>query len=230
MQYLLVAIVVLWLSLLALNAFLRANPTTLARQLRIGGGVLALAGAAALTFRGLFSYAMPLAMLGSWLLWGSGLSLPGGTRKSPGQTSRVVTEHLEMQLDHDSGAMTGRVLKGMFAGRSLDSLKPVEVALLWQDCRFSDPQSAQLVEAYLDRRHPSWRDDMSRDEQRMAGGPDGRMSEAEAWEILGLAAGAGDDDIRRVHRELMLRMHPDRGGSTYLAAKINEAKDVLLGK
>ena len=225
-------LVVLWLTLLAMRGFMRASPATMAQGLRVSAGIGVLAGAAALVVRGMVSYAVPLAMLGSWLIWGIGgpswSGLPGGGRKTAGQTSRVVTDHLEMQLDHDSGAMAGRVLKGMFAGRSLDSLKPVEVALLWQDCRFTDPQSAQLLEAYLDRIHPTWRADMSRGEQKMAGGPDGRMSVAEAWEILGLAAGADDEAIRRAHRELIVKLHPDRGGSTYLAAKINEAKDVLL--
>jgi DnaJ-domain-containing protein 1 len=101
------------------------------------------------------------------------------------------------------------------------------MAHLWQDCRFSDPQSAQVLEAYLDRAHPTWREDMARAEGE-GGGPDGRMTRAQALDILGLDEGASDEDIRRAHRDLMLRMHPDRGGSTFLAAKINEAKDVLL--
>jgi len=100
---------------------------------------------------------------------------------------------------------------------------------LWQDCRFSDPQSAQIVAAYLDRLHPTWHEDMARQSGQSADG-EGRMTREEALEILGLASGASEDDIRRAHRELMMKLHPDRGGSTYLAAKINEAKDVLLGK
>jgi hypothetical protein len=172
-----------------------------------------------------------LATLGTWLLWGqSGLfGSQGQTQKAPGQTSRVTTEHLEVELDHDSGDIHGRILKGVFAGRRLEELKPVELAHLWRDCRFSDPQSAQIVAAYLDRLHPTWRDDMARQ-----GAPstdeEGRMSREQALEILGLAPGASEDDVRRAHRELMMKLHPDHGGSTYLAAKINEAKDVLLGK
>jgi DnaJ-domain-containing protein 1 len=135
-----------------------------------------------------------------------------------------------MELEHDTGAMHGRILKGFFAGRELEDLKPVELAHLWQDCRFNDPQSAQLVEAYLDRIHPTWRDDVARGEAEHSQGPDGKMTAEQALEILGLRAGASEDAIRRAHRELMLKLHPDRGGSTYLAAKINEAKDVLLGK
>lgn len=234
MQSLFFGLILLFLLMLAMRGFARANPAMLARQLRAGCGWLALAGAGVLVIRGMASYAFPLAMLGSWLLWGGGGpswgGFPGTGRASPGRTSRVTTDHLDMELDHDSGAMHGRVLKGMFANRDLQSLKPVEVALLWQDCRFTDPQSAQLLEAYLDRVHPTWREDMSRGEQHMSSGPDGRMPVEEAWAILGLAPGADDEAIRRAHRELMLKMHPDRGGSTYLAAKINEAKDVLLGR
>lgn len=233
MQYLILGLILLWLLLAAVRGFTRANPATMARQMRQSAGVGALIGAGLLTFRGMANYALPVAMLGLWLLWGQGGTgwrrFPGGGA-APGRTSRIVTDHLEMELDHDSGAMSGRVLKGIFAGRSIERLKPVEIALLWQDCRFTDPQSAQLLEAYLDRIHPTWRDDVSRGEQSMSGGPDGRMPVAEAWAILGLEPGADDEAIRKAHRELMLRMHPDRGGSTYLAAKINEAKDVLLGR
>ena len=132
-----------------------------------------------------------------------------------------------MELDLDSGSMRGRVLKGMFAGRELDEMAPAELALLWQDCRFEDPQSAQLIEAYLDRIHPSWREDMARAESEVGAG--GIMSAQEAYEILGVAPGASPDEIRQAHRELMKKMHPDRGGSSYLARKINEAKDLLLG-
>jgi len=55
------------------------------------------------------------------------------------------------------------------------------------------------------------------------------MSREEALKVLGLGPGASQDDIREAHRRLILQNHPDRGGSDYLASKINEAKDVLLG-
>jgi hypothetical protein len=175
---------------------------------------------------------MSLAALGSWLLWGtSGFpwgGFPSRAQKSPGQTSRVVTEHLEVELDHDTGEIAGRVLKGAFADRQLEQLTPSEMARLWQDCRFTDPQSAQILEAYLDRAHPTWREDLARTGGEHTAGLEGRMTREEALEILGLEAGASEEDIRRAHRDLMLKLHPDRGGSTYLAAKINEAKDVLL--
>jgi hypothetical protein len=232
MQFLLLGLAALLLLLLATRAYTTANPQVLARQLRMIGGVSLLAGAGYLVFRGLVGYAMTLAAMGSWLLWGGGgfPGFPGRAQPSPGQSSRVVTEHLEVELDHDTGDISGRVLKGFFAGRRIEELKPVELAHLWQDCRFADPQSAQIVEAYLDRVHPSWREDMARAEGRDAPGADGRMTREQALDILGLKAGASEEDIRRAHRELMMKLHPDRGGSTFLAAKINEAKDVLLGK
>lgn len=229
MQYLILGLAALVVGLVVLQAFTRASPARLARQLRGIGGITLLGVAALLTARGAITYATPVAMLGLWLLAGAPAGLLGSsTRKSPGQTSRVVTDHVEMELDHDSGAMRGRVLKGMFAGRDLESLRPVELALLWQDCRLEDPQAAQLVEAYLDRLHPTWRDDVARGEAKMSGGPDGRMSVEEAREILGVDPEASADEIRRAHRELIVKLHPDRGGSTYLASKVNEAKDVLL--
>jgi hypothetical protein len=230
MAYLLAGLVALAVGLFAVRAFARANPAFMARRLTVGAGVVLLLAAGALFLRGLEFVAIPLAMLASWLLWGS-TSGPWGasTRKAPGQTSRIATEHLEMELDHDTGAMRGRVLKGLFKDRDIESLSPADMALLWQDCRNTDPQSAQIIEAYLDRAHPSWREDVARGESDMSRGPDGRMTVEEAFEILGLKRGASEDDIRRAHRDLMLKLHPDRGGSTYLAAKINEAKDVALG-
>jgi hypothetical protein len=232
MLYLVLGLIALVLGLMALRSFAQANPANVARRLRIGGGAVSLLAAGLLMMRGLEFMAIPLAMFGSWLLWGRTLPpwLGGGgsARRSPGQTSRIETDHLEMELDHDTGEMHGRVLKGMFVGRDIDTLSPTDLGLLWQDCRHTDLRSAQLVEAYLDRIHPTWREDMARGESDMSRGPDGRMTEEEALEILGLKPGADEEDIRRAHRELMLRLHPDRGGSTYLAAKINEAKDVAL--
>ncbi len=210
-----------------MRAYAGANPAKVARRLTIGGGIVSLLAAGVLALRGLAPVAIPLAMLGSWLIWGSA-SGPWGARKSQGQTSRIVTDHLEMELDHDTGEMRGRVLKGLFANRNIESLTPVDMALLWQDCRNIDPQSAQIIEAYLDRVHPNWREDVARGESKMGRGPGGRMTPKEAFEILGLAPGASGDEIRSAHRDLMLKLHPDRGGSTYLAAKINEAKDVAL--
>jgi hypothetical protein len=228
MGYLIAGFAALAILIVALRAFARANPAWMARRMTLGAGVVLLLAAGAFALRGLEFIAVPLAMVASWLLWGSGSAPWGSSSKTPGQSSRVTTDHLEMELDHDTGEMRGRVLKGLFSGRDIESLSVADMALLWQDCRHTDAQSAQLIEAYLDRTYPSWREDMARGESDMSRGPDGRMTAEEAFEILGLKPDAGEEEIRRAHRDLMLRLHPDRGGSTYLAAKINEAKDVAL--
>ncbi len=225
MHYFLIGLVLLALVLLTVHGFKNANPARLARNLRLvaGGALLLVSGL--LMVRGAAAIALPLAMMGIWLM--TAATFPQGG-KSQGQTSEVKTEFLEMQLDHDTGEIRGLVIKGIFQGRRIERLKPAELALLWQDVRIDDAASAQLIEAYLDRAYPSWRDDMERGEKEMAG-PDGRMSKQEAYEILGLRPGADADEVRRAHKELILKLHPDRGGSTYLASKINEAKEVLLG-
>ena len=145
-----------------------ANPQVLARQLRIGAGVAALAGAGFLVFRGLVGYAMSLAALGSWLLWGHG-GFSGAASRAARRSRRGRPRAWRPSTWRSSSTTTparsrGRVLKGAFAGRQLEELTPMEMAQLWQDCRFADPQSAQILEAYLDRAHPSWREDLARAE------------------------------------------------------------------
>jgi hypothetical protein len=136
-----------------------------------------------------------------------------------------------MRLDHDSGDMTGRVLAGEQAGRALDELIERELFSL-RDEIAGDEESLALLEAYLDRRLPGWREHVEGDTTARTGGAAdaSAMTDEQAYEILGLAPGAGEAEIRAAHRRLMKRVHPDQGGSTFLAAKINQAKDWLLSK
>lgn len=234
MQALILGFFALAVGLFALQWYTGTNTAALSRALRIIGGTVALAAAVVLIVRGFAGYALPLAVFALLTL----LNLRGGTggaARSDGQTSRVTTATLDLELDLDSGAMRGRVLTGPLAGRALDSLTPAELAGLWQDCQFTDPPSAQLLEAYLDRVHASWRDDLSRaggrrDGARASAAAADAMTRAEALALLGLEEGASADAIRHAHRELMKRVHPDHGGSGYLAAKINAAKSLLLGE
>jgi DnaJ domain len=156
----------------------------------------------------------------------------GPKRKTPGQKSGVRTDALEMVLDHDSGQMEGTCLKGRFAGKPLSSLSRHELLQLLEELRGTDPKGALLLEAYLDRRAPGWRDLRSgasdREEPRQSRGGRGGMSTNDAYEVLGLRPGAKEAEIRTAHRRLMMKFHPDQGGSTYLAARINEAKEILL--
>jgi hypothetical protein len=153
----------------------------------------------------------------------------GGSYRSAGQTSRVSARWLEMTLDHDTGAMNGTVREGALAGKNLDDLDEEGLKALYGELQ-GDRESRDLFEAYLDRRIPGWREDGEADDDaRPRRPPDtGAMTDEEAYKVLGLAPGASDAEIRDAHRRLMMRVHPDQGGSTFLAAKINEAKDRLL--
>jgi DnaJ-domain-containing protein 1 len=133
-----------------------------------------------------------------------------------------------MELDHDTGAMRGRILAGQHEGAVLDAL---DVATLTGFLPEIDEESRALLMAYLDRREPRWREHAQGDattgaDRRAWSG--GKMTEEEAYQILGVQPGASAEDIGRAHRALMKKLHPDQGGSTYLAARVNEAKEVLL--
>lgn len=219
-------LILLWL----VKAAARADPKGLVRGARLAGGVAALGGAAFLVARGQASIGIPLGLTGlgllGWLPFGQGV-FGQRTNKAAGQVSRVRSAFLEMELDHDTGAMNGRLLAGRLAGVSLDALDlPTLVALLGE----IDEESRSLLAAYLDRRSPRWREDA---QSGAAAGESGaarssKMTEEEAYQILGLEPGASAEEIRRTHRVLMKKLHPDQGGSTYLATRVNQAKDVLL--
>ena len=174
---------------------------------------------------------------------------------TPGQQSEARTAFLHARLDHDTGAMEVEFTDGPLAGHRCADLDQTTLIAAFQACQEQDPQSAAIIAAYLDRYHGSeWRDAAaedgpagdnpagngadgaqsrggtgSGDGRRRTGAVNGRMTEDEALAILGLARGATKQDIKDAHRRLMLKLHPDQGGSDYLAAKLNEAKDMLLG-
>jgi hypothetical protein len=228
-----VAVVVLYL---LLQMFRAANPVVLARGIKIAGGVVALAVAAFTGLRGELAVAIPLGIFGAGLLgWSpfrtSGFSsiggIFGGGQRSSGQASRVRSPFLDMSLDHDSGALSGRIVDGPNAGHSLDEFDLPQLVAMMPGF---DAESVALLESYLDRRFPAWRQNA---QGNGTGGQSratatGKMTDEEAYQILGLQPGAGRDDISRAHRALMKKLHPDQGGSTYLAARVNEAKDTLL--
>ena len=227
---LLFGIVVLILLLWAVNAFSKADPKQAARLLRYIGGVAALIFALFLLLRGEIALAVPVGAVGlGWLGWLTlwPASFGGRTQKRPGQVSRVRSPFLEMELDHDSGAMRGRILTGRYAGYALDALDPQTLIGLIGEI---DNDGRQLLMAYLDRREPRWREHAQGDAgaRQASSAARGKMTEEEAYQILGLQPGAGAQEIGRAHRSLMKKLHPDQGGSTYLAARVNEAKDILL--
>ena len=150
-----------------------------------------------------------------------------------GQYSEVKSDYLHMRLNQENGDMEGYVTQGRFEGRYLNQMDLAECLEMMAEIR-GDPKSVQLLGAYLDKTYGAdWRAQDEKAEAETGGGassaPGGPMTRAEALRVLGLEEGATAEEIRRAHRNLMKQMHPDHGGSDYLAAKINEAKEVLLG-
>ncbi len=229
MPALIFGVLILVLALWVLSVISKVDPKVAARVTKIGGGLVALGFAVFLGLRGEIGVAVPLGAVGlgllGWVPFGpSGFS--ARTQKSGGQTSRVRSAYFDMELDHDSGAMRGRILAGRHQGAELERL---DVATLTAMLGEIDEESRALLVAYLDRRDPSWSEHAQSDATAGRRGPgSGKMSEQEAYQILGLETGASANDISRAHRTLMKKLHPDQGGSTYLAARINEAKEILL--
>ncbi len=223
-----VAVVVIYLGL---QMFRAADPKRLAKALRFLGGALCLAVAAFTGFRGHLEVAIPLGIFGAGLLGWSPLAASGfanfGGRKSGGQASQVRSQFVEMVLDHDTGALNGKIVAGPHAGHDLDEFDLPQLAAMMTSF---DAESCALLESYLDRRFPRWRENAeSAGAGRNRSQPaSGKMTADEAYEILGLKPGASREEIGRAHRGLMKKLHPDQGGSTYLAARVNEAKDTLL--
>ena len=213
---------------LLLRHIVRTPPGDLARQLYMTGGVALMVVGVALAFVRQFALAIPVAMAGLMLFRRHrAIRHVGG----PGQSSAVRSAGLEMQLDHDTGAMDGQVLAGRHEGNRLSALSLSELQEVAEDVR-GDPESLRLLEGYLDRAHPGWRDNLHADDAARKRAPSAAsgMDAKEAYQILGLEPGAGEEEVRDAHRRLMKQVHPDRGGSAALAAKINEAKDRILGK
>jgi len=144
--------------------------------------------------------------------------------------STVNAKFVVMWLDHASGEMGGEILSGTHAGRKLLDLDLGQLTQLLQEYAETDADSAALIEAYLDRRFAGqWREaGAQKTRSKYASGGSGPMSMQEARAVLGVGSAASQEEITKAHRSLIQKLHPDRGGSSYLAAKINQAKDVLL--
>jgi hypothetical protein len=217
----------LLLAALAAFAFTRANPAAIASALRLAGPAMLGIVGLVMMFAGRAGIGgMLLSMAAAWL--GSS-HLRRMQRPSPGKRSSVRSAALEMELDHDTGGLEGLVLAGRYEGRRLGDM-PLDELLDLRGQLSGDVESLQLLETYLDSRFPAWRDRVNADEDGGKGGPpaSGPMSKEEAYKILGLESGASAAEIRQAHRRLMQRLHPDMGGTAFLAARINEARDVLL--
>ncbi len=161
-------------------------------------------------------------------LWSRRTASAGPYTTGRSDRSTVNARFVRMHLDHLTGEVSGEVLKGAFAGKRLKELSLDELVNLYAECKASDNQSAALVQAYLDRVYgEAWHTASDSNRRR----PDeGRMKREEALEVLGLSPQASKREIIEAHRRLIQKLHPDRGGSDYLAAKINQAKTILLSR
>lgn len=234
MPAIILALVVLAVMAFGIAWFLRANPSSLARLLRpvlVVLGMIGVGGFLIFGLRFLPSLLPELSGLAGVVIAAlvaravrrrssGGFSSPG-----TGQRTEVRTAFLQAWIDHGTGDVGGTVLNGQFAGRTLDSLADSDLLGLHAECA-ADPDSHKVLEAYLDRRlGGDWR----KAQRPPPSGSRTDMSHDEALAVLGLAEGATAEEIKAAHRRLIQRMHPDVGGSADLAARINRAKDVLLG-
>ena len=155
----------------------------------------------------------------------------GGNKPRQGQKSQVQTNYLEMELDHDTGTLSGIVKNGLFAGRNLANLSLSELLQLHEEYSQIDEDSKLLLENYLDKTHGTeWRANTSHESNSDSTTSHTDVSIQEAYDILGIEPGADREAIIDAHRRLIQKLHPDRGGSSYLAIKINQAIETLLNQ
>lgn len=225
--------------ILAMNWFVSANPKTVIKVLK--WGLLGLFGVIVLFFfvTGRFAWAIwALPALLPWIMrarmaarTAKNFSRMAGASGPTGQASSVTSKYLEMELDHDSGDMNGYVRTGQHAARQLSGLSAEQLIELYKFYQSDDIESARLLAAYLDRTYPDWRDEeeaYTQHEQQQTSTSNSQMDRAEALRILGLEDPVENAEIKSAYHRLIGSMHPDRGGSAYLTAKINEARDFLL--
>jgi len=216
-------LIILWF----VHKYVRKNPTGVSNVLQKGGGIVAIIAAVFATMRFGLAVGLPLAFMGFGLLgWLKGGAFGTWWQQDP-TVARQRTAFLEVEIDRTTGAMRGRVIAGRKAGADLDALDTATLSALLAEF---DEESRRLLAAYLDRRGAGRREHAQQgaDARQRAAPGAGKMSEEEAYQILGLEPGAGAEEIGRAYRALMKKLHPDQGGPTYLAARINEAKEVLL--
>ncbi len=227
--YFLLGLVLVVAAYFLLRWFVSASPAQVRKVLLGVGLTLVFFGIVASALRGRLDLASLLAPALVLLLLLRPLRRFHNARRrpTPGQSSELRTRFLKMELDHDTGELSGTVLEGPYAGRTLEAMANEDLFAFWRLCLAEDEQSARVLESYLDRRlGGGW--------QAEAGSPAAASAEAmtreEAFRILGLEPDAEPEEIRAAYRRMMRQHHPDQGGSDYMAAKINQAKALLLGE
>ncbi|MBC8269078.1 MAG: DnaJ domain-containing protein [Rhodospirillaceae bacterium] len=234
LPYFILGIALLTGLLLSMRWYVSADPKTLVKVLKwLSLGLIIVIGLfLALTGRLAWAFITLPVLLGWIMRFRSAATMfknfsrmTAGAQQSG--ASEVETRFLRMNLDHASGTMDGEILEGHHKGRLLSEVGQHAVVGLLKVCWSEDEQSAQILEAYLDRYYPNWRIGAEKKTASNKSFKD-EMDRSEAFEILGLSEEASDEQIKEAYHRLIAGLHPDHGGSTYLAAKINRAKDVLL--
>lgn len=215
----LVAFVGIWLLLVTPPQKSAAVIVGIGPSLLVASGVL-------LTVAGMGMAGVPMLLLG--VSWWRRLRRAPQAMPAGGKRSNVSTAAVAMELDHDSGEIDGQVLSGNYRGKWLSELSEDELFNIYEEFLY-DGETAALLEAYLDRRLGDWRERYGPHASPHGTGGFAEMTREEAYQILGLSPGATPEEIHQTWRRLMKGVHPDSGGSAYLAAKINAAKDLLLG-
>ncbi len=215
--------------LAALFYLLLTQPAQKSAALLVNGGPLLLiviGGLLTLFRRGLIG--MPLIFIG--VTWWRRTRAPQPIKTQGARKSTVRSASLEMELDHDTGELDGRVLTGRLEGALLSTLSEAELLSFHAEIQ-ADPDGVALLESYLQRYHPGWQE---RTRSSYSGGSgatgSGEMSRQEACEVLGVAPDASREEILEAWRRLIKRVHPDSGGSAFLTNKLNTARYVLLGE
>ncbi len=201
------------------------------------GIFLAICAALAM-IRGLIAVAIPAAIIAYLLLKGEATLRPRMRGRGRGQDRfnapigqpTIAAPGLAIFLNGETGAITGQVRNGPLAGKQLARLSEADLINLLARYRSTDKESEQLLIAYLDMAHPEWRKKSGNSAitSTTSSASSGKLHPRDALTILGLTNSADDATIKQAHRRLMKKFHPDQGGSPFLAAKINMAKDLLL--
>jgi DnaJ-like protein len=217
-------------ALYGLRWLTQVDAAVLARFIKYGGIAIAaiIVILLALTGRIWLLLLLGAPAIGLWRQWQRRKLAESIGASRQGRTSGIETGYLSVTLDHDSGTVDGRIKAGKFRDRRLADLTLPDLLDLLEEVRASDGEGVPVLEAYLDRLHGDWREAPSGEKPQAGSKSNGTMTREEAFEVLGLAPGASIDDIRDAHRRLMMKVHPDHGGSSYLAARLNEARDRLL--
>jgi DnaJ domain len=229
MIYPLAAIVLLWLALSRSGAFPRLFPFMTPGTLEKLASVASVAVALLVLVRGNVWAALLIFGVALWLL-GRSSRRPEAASSTRTHVSRVRSAMIEMDFDQARARMTGRIIAGPYEGNALDRLDQAQCETVYRMCQRDDPDGARLLEAYFHRRFAGWRPagEAHADTRSARARGSSRMSEDEAYEVLGLRRGAARDEVVRAHRAVMKKWHPDQGGTADLAARANEAKEVLL--